>query len=113
MSAKDDQPVKSGSRFILFILFIALCCYGTYIATQHYVFQQAYDSGHSIGYKDGHDKGYSEGESDAHMNDSISNSFNVQKQQAAPAPAPIYTPPTHCSSYTYGTDSQFTNTNCY
>lgn len=97
---------------------------GTYFITKHYTFKSAYANGTAVGYKTGttagNKKGYSKGYDDGwarerHILDpSASGGYQsiFSTQTAAPAAAPTVTAPTYCTSTTYGSEDQYTSTDC-
>lgn len=91
---------------------------GSYFSTRHFVYKEAYSKGTANGFRAGHTKGYNDG-------------FNAGSNTVEMCPAdpfhiysvcpsssstmsviPTVVSPSHCSSYTYGVSSQFTDTNC-
>lgn len=95
---------------------------GTYLISKHIAFANGYKTGKTVGYhagyKSGHDKGYQNGHTDGFNDGSIfqqsvdTSNITQQTQPIIVTPPPPPAMPTYCSSSTYGTDYQFTDTYC-
>ena len=92
------------------VVLIAGACTGTFFLTRHHTFAEAYSKGKTIGTKVGYSKGYSKGHSDGYNSGwnagKGAKSFSVAQQPSTS------TTPKHCTSFTYGIENQFTDTDC-
>lgn len=102
----------------LFVLVLVGCCSGTYFLTKHLTFANAYSTGKDMGYKQGYKRGntigYKNGTNDQ-KNKKVYQPYDFDAYNsgysAGVASVPTSTS-THCTSMTYGIESQFTSTNC-
>lgn len=110
--------MKTALKVSAIVLLIAGCSAGTFFATRHYAFAAAYSKNTKAAYQQGYNKGHTEGYVKATQDDSNLQGCGIACPKSQPAakttsPAPVYIAPQHCTSSTYGSEDQFTNTDCY